>query len=310
MNYSHWATLALILLLAAPATRADGIDDYLKAQMEKNHIPGLAVAIIRKGKILKLKGYGQANLERDSRATTNTAFQLASSTKPMTGTALMLLVQDGKIALDDKISRYLPDAPATWQDITVRHLITHSSGLKDDLGQQKIVTVEDAVKAASTLPLNYQPGERSAYGLIDYVVLTLIIEKVTGTKFQDFLQERIFDPLGMTATKFDNATEDGPIRVSDLVNQRASIYAWGGVDRKTLLFSTPPGLQRRRTLLRPPISLSGLCARYGQTASRANLEQMWARQKLNEGKTIRSIGGSLRPSRQKNGLSQRGTCSR
>jgi CubicO group peptidase (beta-lactamase class C family) len=286
MNHSHWATLALILLLAAPATRADGVDDYLKAQMDKNHIPGLAVAIIRKGKILKLKAYGLANLEWDSRATTNTAFQLASSTKPMTGTALMLLVQDGKISLDEKISRYLPDAPAAWKDMTVRHLITHSSGLKDDLGAQKIVTVEDAVKAASALPLNYQPGERSAYGLIDYVVLTLIIEKVTGTKFQDFLRERIFDPLGMTATQFDNATEDGPIRVSNLVRQRASIYAWGEGRQKNFAFLYSSWAYSAGGLYSSASDLSKwiVALDTGKLLSRANLEQMWAPQKLNDGK--------------------------
>ena len=286
MNCSHWAILALILLLAAPATRADGVDDYLKGQMEKNHIPGLAVAIIREGKIIKLQGYGQANLEWDSRVTTNTAFQLASSTKPMTGTALMLLVQEGKIALDDKISKYLPDAPAAWQNITVRHLITHSSGLKDDLGQQKITTVEDAVKAASTLPLNYQPGERSAYGLTDYVVLTMIIEKVTGTKFQNFLRERIFDPLGMTATKFDNATEDGPIRVSDLVKQRASIYSWGGGRQQNFAFLYSSWAYSGGGLYSSASDLSKwiVALDTGKLLSRANLEQMWARQKLNDGK--------------------------
>ena len=286
MSHYRLVILILTLLLAALAARADGVDDYLRAQMEKNHIPGLAVAIIRDGKIIKLQGYGQANLEWDSRVTTNTAFQLASSTKPMTGTALMLLVQEGKIALDDKISKYLPDSPATWQDISVRHLITHSSGLKDDLSQQKIVTVEDAVKAASALPLNYQPGERSAYGLIDFVVLTRIIEKVTGKKFQDFLRERIFEPLGMTATKFDNATEDGPIRVSDLVKQRASIYSWGGGKQKPFAFLYSSWAYSAGGLYSSASDLSKwvVALDNGKLLSRASLEQMWARQKLNDGK--------------------------
>jgi CubicO group peptidase (beta-lactamase class C family) len=286
MNYYHLAVLTLMLLLAAPATRADSVDEYLKAQMERNHIPGLAVAIIRDGRMIKLQGYGQANLEWNSLATANTAFQLASSTKPMTGTALMLLVQEGKIALDDKIAKYLPDAPAAWQNITVRNLVTHSSGLKDDLGQQKIVTVEDAVKAAAALPLTYQPGEKSAYGLIDYVVLTLIIEKVTGAKFQDFLRKRVFEPLGMTSTKFDNATEDGPIRVSDLVKQRASIYNWIEGKPKTFAFLYPAWTYSAGGLYSSASDLSKwvIALDTGKLLSRASLEQMWARQKLNDGK--------------------------
>ena len=286
MNYYHLAVLTLMLLLAAPATRADSVDEYLKAQMERNHIPGLAVAIIRDGRMIKLQGYGQANLEWNSLATANTPFQLASSTKPITGTALMLLVQEGKIALDDKIAKYLPDAPAAWQNITVRNLVTHSSGLKDDLGQQTIVTVEDAVKAAAALPLTYQPGEKSAYGLIDYVVLTLIIEKVTGAKFQDFLRKRVFEPLGMKSTKFDNATEDGPIRISDLVKQRASIYNWIEGKPKTFAFLYPAWTYSAGGLYSSASDLSKwvIALDTGKLLSRASLEQMWARQKLNDGK--------------------------
>ena len=286
MNYYHLAVLTLMLLLAAPATRADSVDEYLKAQMERNHIPGLAVAIIRDGRMIKLQGYGQANLEWNSLATANTPFQLASSTKPITGTALMLLVQEGKIALDDKIAKYLPDAPVAWQNITVRNLVTHSSGLKDDLGQQTIVTVEDAVKAAAALPLTYQPGEKSAYGLIDYVVLTLIIEKVTGAKFQDFLRKRVFEPLGMKSTKFDNATEDGPIRISDLVKQRASIYNWIEGKPKTFAFLYPAWTYSAGGLYSSASDLSkwAIALDTGKLLSRASLEQMWARQKLNNGK--------------------------
>lgn len=286
MNYHHLGVITLMLLLAAPAIHADGVDEYLKTQMQKNHIPGLAVAIIRHGRMVKLQGYGQANLEWNSLATANTAFQLASSTKPITGTALMLLVQEGKIALDDKISKYLPDAPVAWQNITVRNLVTHSSGLKDDLGPHKIVTVEDAVKAASALPLTYQPGEKSTYGLIDFVVLTLIIEKVTGAKFQNFLRERIFEPLGMTATRFDNATEDGSIRVSDLVKQRASVYNWTEGKQKTFAFLFPAWTYSAGGLYSSASDLSKLVIALdtGKLLSRASLDQMWAGQKLNNGK--------------------------
>src|SRR6185295_9129904 len=163
--YLAFIAMLLLFLSASPVLRADEVDDYLKAQMEKNHIPGLSVAIVRNGKITKLKGYGLANLEWNQPVTPNTAFQLASSTKPFTGTALMLLVDEGKLSLDDKVAKYVPVAPAEWQDITIRHLATHSSGIREDVELAKGATIEDYVKTVAKLPLSYRPGERSGYGI-------------------------------------------------------------------------------------------------------------------------------------------------
>src|SRR6185369_15058004 len=137
--------LLLLTLFCIFEVRGDGIDDYLRAQMVKNHIPGLAVAIVRQQKIIKLKGYGTANLEWNQPVTPDTLFQIASSTKPFTGTALMMLVEDGKISLDDKISKYLPGAPAAWQNITIRQLATHSSGLSNNVPVKPDADIEEFV---------------------------------------------------------------------------------------------------------------------------------------------------------------------
>src|SRR5216117_480362 len=128
------ASLVLVLLLApllvaAPPARADAIDDYIKVEMERRHIPGLALAVARNGKIVKVRGYGIANLEHDVPVTPDTVFELASVTKQFTAAAIMKLVEEGKVQLDDPILWHLPQGPATWKAMTVRHLLTHTAGL-------------------------------------------------------------------------------------------------------------------------------------------------------------------------------------
>lgn len=227
-----WLLPFCVMLLGAlcPESHADATTDrveaYLKGRMAQDHIPAVSVAVVRDGKIVLLKSYGVANLEWNQPATSETLYQMASATKPLVGTALMLLVEDGKIHLDDPVSHYLPDAPAAWKDITIRHLATHSSGLKNfDVGTNWD-SVEQAVKASANLPLEYAPGEKSQYGSSDAIVLMHIVEKVTGKSFPDFLRDRLFAPLGMTATRFSNATQSDAVRTADIVPQRASTYYW------------------------------------------------------------------------------------
>src|SRR5262249_16586017 len=147
MKYSLAFVVLPLLLVAPGVVRADQVDDYLKAQIEKNHIPGLSVVILRDGKTIKLTSYGAANLEWDQPVTPDTVFQLASSTKLFTGIALMLLVEEGKLALDDKIAKYLPEAPSAWQDINIRHLANHSAGIRDDVETKKDMSVGEYVQA-------------------------------------------------------------------------------------------------------------------------------------------------------------------
>lgn len=216
-----WSTLAAL----APGARADAVDDYLQAQMARNHIPGLAVAVVRKGKVVKLKGYGLANLEWEQPVRPDTAFQLASSTKPFTGALLLRLAEEGKLALDDSVLRFLPDAPAAWAPITLRHLATHSSGIRDDLGAGREATLEQAVAAAAKLPLAHPPGAQAGYGIGGYIVLRQALEKAAGQPFPELLRTRVTDPLGLTSTRFDFATAADP-RSAALVPRRAGVYEW------------------------------------------------------------------------------------
>jgi len=213
------------------------IDAYLQARMEADHIPAAAAAIVRNGETVYCRAHGLANLEWEIPATVDTAFQLASATKPLTGTLLMMLVESGELRLDAPVREYLSQAPASWDGITIRHLTTHTAGLSDevvshvhtraageDLPPGTPNTVQEIVAAAFELPLAYKPGERAQYGLADFVVLTAILEAVSGSPFPVLLHERLLAPLGMTSTRYDNGVDAGASRITDIVPRRASLF--------------------------------------------------------------------------------------
>ena len=226
---------ALAVLACAAAAHADGVDDYIRAQLAKNHIPGLSLAVVRQGKVEKLQSYGHADLEWSAPATDDTRYQLASATKPFTGALLMRLVEEGRLGLDDSLATFFPEAPEPWERITVRHLATHTAGLKEvDAGA--LATTEAIAAAAMREPLAYEPGTRSAYGFTDYVVLARILEKVSGQSYPDLLRDRLSAPLGMTATGFDFATQEGPIRSADVLSRRAATYRWNGAAQRRFDF--------------------------------------------------------------------------
>jgi D-alanyl-D-alanine carboxypeptidase len=221
----------LIGSCAAICTKADNIDDYISARMRQLHIPGLSLAIVRDGRITKAQGYGFANLELRARATKETVYEIGSNTKQFTAAAIMMLVEDGKIRLEDTIKKYFPEAPETWHGITIRHVLTHTSGIQNhvavphwldvfrtNLGFETAPPRDELLKMFFKLPLEFQPGESWAYDNTGYYLLGIIIEKASGKSYWQFLDERIFKPLGMDATR---STDPQPI-----VRNRASGYEW------------------------------------------------------------------------------------
>ncbi|HLJ53719.1 MAG TPA: serine hydrolase domain-containing protein [Chthonomonadaceae bacterium] len=195
---------------AASAARADAIDDYMRRQVRKHHIPGLSLAVVKDGKVIKAAGYGFANIEDRARATPQTVYGLASMSKQFAAAACMLLVQDGKVSLDAPISTYLPGTPDAWKEIKVRHLLSHTSGLpregmrtepktgRDDFSREELWS------AAIKLPLQSKPGDRYSYSNLGFNLVALIVEKVSGKSYGDFLQARIFGPLGMKSTRVND----------------------------------------------------------------------------------------------------------
>ena len=202
------------------------VDSYVNAEMAAEKIPGLALAVVRDGQVIKATGYGFANLEHNVRVTPETVFQTGSVGKQFAAVGVMMLVEENKIGLDDKLSKYLPSTPAKWRDVTIRHLLTHTSGIADYGGEidspptvidlRKDYTEDELLKRFELLPMNFPPGTSWSYSNTGYVLLGFVIRKVTGEFYGDFLQQRIFQPLGMTSTHI--------ISEADIVKNRAAGY--------------------------------------------------------------------------------------
>jgi CubicO group peptidase (beta-lactamase class C family) len=218
MNRLH-VSAALFLLLSAPA-RADKVDDFVKAQMQERNIPGVSIAVVRDGQVVKAQGYGLANVELNAAATAETIYQSGSVGKQFTATLVTMLVEEGKLKLDESIRTYMPEAPATWQGITVRHLLTHTAGvsnaLYNDLDMRQDYTEEELFKRIAALPLDFQPGDKWNYSNCGYITLGFLVHKVTGRFYGDLLREKIFGPLGMTTARI--------IDEADIIPNRAAGY--------------------------------------------------------------------------------------
>ena len=198
---------------------ADKIDRVVNQQMLANKIPGVSLAILRKGKIVLLKSYGFANVEHRVPVKPETVFQSGSMGKQFTAAAVMLLVQENKFSLDDKISKYFPDVPATWKDITIWNLLTHTSGLGDyppEIELKRDYTEEELLASFKKASLDFEPGSSWNYSNAGYVMLGILIGKITGKHYGDFIRERIFEPLQMTTARV--------ISEADIVPNRAAGY--------------------------------------------------------------------------------------
>lgn len=209
----------LVLPIAGQTDPTAAVDEFVKAEMERKKIPGVSVAVIKDGKPVVVKGYGLANIEHNVPVKPETIFQSGSVGKQFTAFAIMLLVEEGKIGLDDKIGKYLGEVPESWANVTVRHLLTHTGGFTDysrGFDFRKDFTEDDLLKIIKETPLAFAPGEKWQYSNFGYVTLGIIIRKVTGKFYGDFLTERVFKPLGMTTARV--------ISERDIVPNRAAGY--------------------------------------------------------------------------------------
>jgi len=194
------------------------IDSVVKAEMARQKIPGVGVAVIKGGEVMLAKGYGEANVEHHVPVTPETVFQTGSIGKQFTSTAVMLLIQDGKLALTDSVTKFFPNAPASWKGITVRHLLTHTSGIPDyttdAFDYRRDYTEDDIVQMASKLTPEFPPGSRWNYSNTGYALLGIIIHKVSGQFYGDVLHDRVFKPLGMQSARVINEADIVPHRAA------------------------------------------------------------------------------------------------
>jgi len=208
--------VAFVFLLPAAATAAmppqqpagvlaTEVDSYIKAEMENRRIPGLAVAVVRDGRIVATGAYGLANLELNVPVTLDTIFPIASLDKQLKASAIILLVQDGKVHLDDEISPYFADPPPSWKGIHIRHLLSHTSGLPDvvepDVGGIEFVSysTEQLVANIKRQGLLFPPGTGFEYTSAGPLLCQVITEKASGMPWWRFVAERLFTPAGMSS---------------------------------------------------------------------------------------------------------------
>ena len=203
----------------ADPSQAD-IDAYVRTQMRAQRIPGLSLAVTIDNELIFTKGYGMANVELRAPALAESVYEVASLTKQFVAAAVLLLAQDGKLSLDDPVSRYLPEAPPAWEKITLRHLLTHTSGIPDydDAGQgldpRRDYTEDELVQLAARLPAKFAPGVRWSYSNTAYVLLGVIIHRISGVPYGDFLRTRVFSRLHMGNTNVNRHLDLLPFRAS------------------------------------------------------------------------------------------------
>lgn len=273
----------LSCVISAQNPRLTAIDKFIKTEMEKQKIPGVALAIVENGKISYAKGYGLANVEFQVPVKPETIFQSGSMGKQFTAAAVMMLVEDGKINLDDKITKYFADAPKAWKNITVRNLLTHTSGLPNDYSDadyQRDFTEDELVKRAETFPLEFAPGEKWSYSNVGYKLLGVLIGKVSGKFYGDFLRERIFKPLNMTTARIISESDIVPNRAAgyELIDNKLENQAWVSPTMNTTadgsLYLTLDDMAKWDAVL------GG-----GKLLKKPSFDEMWSPAKLNDGTT-------------------------
>ena len=277
------AILGILPVSRGSRVTADPIDDCVQRAMQEQHLPGVAVAIIQGGKVVKLAGYGFANLEWQIPVTPQTEFQIQSVTKSFTATAIMMLVQEGKLSVDGDLASYLDGTPEAWAAIRIRHLLSHTSGIPDFINKPQANlrlerTEKEVLEELIGRPVEFKPGEKYSYSNSNYHLLAMIIRKVTDRSYGAFLKERIFDPLGMSATRV--------VSWSDVIPRRAAGYRWNNgayrngqfIGESILAYGGGGLLSTAEDLAKWDLGL-----REGRVLPKPVLEQMWTPTRLNDG---------------------------
>jgi D-alanyl-D-alanine carboxypeptidase len=271
--------IGITLLTCTSIALADQIDDIVAAQMKRQNIPGVAIAVLKSGRPVKIKGYGYANLETGTHVTPETVFEIGSVSKQFIATGIMLLVRDGQLGLDDSVRKFIPEAPESWQPITLRHLLTHTSGLvREAPGPLNPVPETPAAVQAGFAPsLVFTPGSKLQYSNLGYFTLAEVITRVAQQPWRQFIQSRIFAPLGMTATRTTSYEEVVPQRANGYVladGRPQNAQRIQGVRPSGAFLSTIQDLAKWETAMNGDTVLT--------TAERA---LMWTAVRLNDGST-------------------------
>lgn len=287
--FSRIGILLSLPLIAFPATAqtgagVDSLDRYIRAELARQRIPGLSVAVLRGDSVVLARGYGYANVEHHVPATDSTVYELGSISKQFTAAAIVLLSEEGRVGLDDAITRYLPESSSIWPGVTIRHLLTHTSGISDQsldtLDFRKDYTEQDLVRLAAAQPLLFRPGESESYSSTGYTLLGVIIHRVTGEFYGDFLRDRIFRPLDMRAARVNSDTA--------IIPNRSDAYHFEHGTLKKRDWASPSlsaTADRGLSMSARDLSQWAVALNHGRPLGHAGLQASWTPVRLNNGWT-------------------------
>ncbi len=282
LRFLYRAVLTSIIFYSAfAAAQTDAVDNYVKSEMARQQIPGVALLVSRAGEVIRAQGYGMANLELQVPVKPETLFQSGSVGKQFTATAIMILVEEGKIELEDPLTKYFPEAPETWKQVTIRELLSHTAGFTDypkSFDMRKDYSEQELLKIVEKIPLAFTPGTSWSYSNLGFLTLGIVIHKVTGEFYGDFLQERIFHPLGMNSTRI--------MSEADIIPNRAAGYVLVKGELKNQEWVSPTlNTTADGSLYFNILDLAKWDAALytGKLLKQSSLEQMWTVAKLRDG---------------------------
>ncbi|HEY3221885.1 MAG TPA: serine hydrolase domain-containing protein [Gemmatimonadales bacterium] len=301
-------TTGLLLSLMLVAQRDTGaINRYVLAEMERQHIPGLSLAVLSGDRVVQSRGYGFSNVELHVPASDSTVYQSGSMGKQFTAALVEILVDNHLLRLDDSIVRWFPEGAAVWPGITVRHLLTHTSGVAEytdsTFNYRQDYTEDELVKFAASRPLDFQPGERWRYSNTGYLLLGALIHRVSGRFYGDLLRDSVFRALGMHDARVISEADIVPNRAAGyrLENGALKNQEWVAPSLNTtadgaLYFTV-------RDLTRWAVALN-----HRRVPSAAALDTAWTPVRLSDGATYPyGFGWYLLPQRDQHRISHTGS---
>ena len=275
--------LTVVFSVVAAAQSAAEVDAVVQKMIDAKGIPAAGVVVVRDGKAVLVKGYGPADIEAGTPVNENTVFQIASVTKQFTAAGILLLVEEGKLKLDDTLGKYISDVPAKWSGVTIRQLLNQTSGIPNYTEGGKLVldksyTQAEILALVKDVPPAYEAGARWSYSNTNYFLLGMIIEKVSGKSYPEFMSERIFKPLGMTSTM---------INTSGLKSKNAAsgyMLASGKWQKSNLAAPKQPYAEGASVSMPADIAKCAIDISEGELEKKTSWDEAWTPGKLSDGK--------------------------
>lgn len=277
-----------LLLIACGYVQADAVDDLVAAKMQASRIPGLQLAIVKDGKLVKTASYGIANLQDSVAVDDDTVFTINSMTKGFAGVAVMQLIEQGKLDAADPIGDYLPELPQAWRPITVRQLLSHTSGLPDIMGEEgyfiPVAGADAAWERIQRQPLQFAANTEFRYNQTNYLLLGKLIDAVSGQPFTEFIVEQQLRKAGMPRTE-----AAGFAHFQGVVPHQARGYTHGITGELTTVYSEfPPYLRAAAGMSSSATELARwlLALQAGELFSQTgSLQTLWTPARLADGRT-------------------------